>query len=826
MSDAVEEEDSTQAHLASARTMVTKALEAAWGLQVRLGEGAGDRVHDSVLALVLERSPRAKFQMILDHPELLSHEAERLLDRTADLFRSLPDPELSHIRFFESHLDMIRLVRAGGVNLDAVPEKPFSAAVGNEASAGSENAQPLSASDHDDRARSFRDQGQVEEARSAFTEAIRLARVEGDAETEGRAEIGIFTLEMSTSHPRSGSRQRMLEHARRAVDAYRRAGDPSLERNAVVAMITVLTDVGDQPNLDSALQRLVRLDEDYGRWWREYSTAMNANDLDRQTSGLRWCVESAHLLADDADFYRKMCVGKLAFLENRPMPEDADKSDVFQAGVTAVEVMANGPTEAAADRLDAILLTVEQQRKYARSQTLQRELSGTHEVAYWTAMRCAEALRGPEAAVDINELASSRALLAQEGTSRLWRQWHPAVLEATRPEALRGLFARYTAAPTEPNRKLLTQAFGDQRGAQRDHERKLLSATPGLAMTAPPLATSSVRALLAENDRVVVYGATGSIFLVARDECRVIGRFVTRAISGAVRSVLAQLSDPVRSTLDDHEAVSWIHTNIIAPVLENTPEGCRLFLVPHRELWQIPLGVLPPVMLSDLRDVSYVPSLTLLARLLTKPRLRRSIERFVGFGDPDGSLPHARAEIGHAVSTFADSFTALGDHLEYHMVMANLADADVAHLACHGMFFPDYPDFSALHLAGRVDDPEVLWHSELARYELNARLVVLAACHAGTGETLFGSEYVGFPGVFLAAGARGVLAPLWAVSDQSTELLMRHFYTALQRFSTPAAALREAQRAMADDSATADPYHWAGFQLFGTAPDFNPFEAS
>src|SRR5262249_10815527 len=156
----------------------------------------------------------------------------------------------------------------------------------------------------------------------------------------------------------------------------------------------------------------------------------------------------------------------------------------------------------------------------------------------------------------------------------------------------------------------------------------------------------------------------------------------------------------------------------------------------------------------------------------------------------------------------------------YHAAMANVADADVAHLGCHGLFFREYPDFSALLIGASTDLPQVLWYNELARYELNARLVVLAACHAGTGLTLFGSEYVGFPGAFLAAGARGVLAPLWAVSDGSTRILMRHFYTALEAGDSPAAALRKAQRAMAAEPATAHPYHWAGFQLFGLAPDY------
>lgn len=313
----------------------------------------------------------------------------------------------------------------------------------------------------------------------------------------------------------------------------------------------------------------------------------------------------------------------------------------------------------------------------------------------------------------------------------------------------------------------------------------------------------------------MVYSLTGSIFLIARDRCVAVGRFPRAEVDDKVRAVLAYLSNPIATSTDSREAVAWLVETLVQPVHDHTPERGRLFLIPHASLWQIPLGALGPTSLSETRDVSYVPSLTLLARLLMAPRLQRRVERFVGFGDPDGSLPHARAEIDHGASSFTDDFTVLGGMLHYDMVMANLADADVAHLACHGRFFPEYPDFSALHLAGPAHRPEVLWYGDLARYAFNARLVVLAACHAGTGLELFGSEYVGYPGAFLAAGARCVLAPLWAVADESTSTLMRHFYTALGRSASPAAALREAQVAMASEPATAHPYHWAGFQLFG-----------
>lgn len=812
--------------LAQRAKVVTLVVTAAWLSQRRMGEGVGAEVRDAVITLVTERSPRAKFRMIGERPEFADDAAERLLDHAAALSRAAPGADGSFVRFFESHMEMIREFRAGGVPLDAVPEKPYPKEVRESILARTASSDEHSARALDQKARYLRDRGQLEEAATTFTEAIRHAREEGDGTTEGDSELGLFVLVQRSAQHTPGGRRRMLEHARRAAEAYRRVGDRIGERDATVALITVLVDQVDKPNLDAALERLGRLDSDYTRWWRAYATAMHATQLPERISGLRWCVESAQLLDDHADFYGKMCAGKLAFFENREVPLGESDADAFQAAIIAGKVFGDGPTEAAMARLDNLLNKVEQTRKFARSQALQRELSNTYQLAYVAAAKCAEAIRGPEAAVDVVELANSRALLAQTGMHRLWRQLSPQVWEHSRPTAQQRLFGRFSTAPTEHNRGLLLRSFATQREVQRHQENRILAAVPGFTTVTPPMTARAVRELLAEDQRVVVYSGTGSIILIARDGCRVIGRFRTDGLATAARLARERLTDPAASSPAHRDVITLLVTELVTPLIEHTPAGCRLFVLPHRELWQVPLLALDPSLLSIDREVSYVPSLTLLARMLTIPRLSRTIERFVGLGDPDGSLPHARAEIGHAASTFIDSFTLTGEQLEFHAAMANLADADVAHLGCHGVFFPEYPDFSVLHLAGPTEQPELLWYCELARYQLNARLVVLAACHAGTGTTLFGSEYMGFPGAFLAAGARGVLAPLWAVSDASTEALMRHFYLALKRFASPAAALREAQRAMAEDQATAHPYHWAGFQLFGVAPAFSLVEAS
>ncbi|PSL45978.1 CHAT domain-containing protein [Saccharothrix carnea] len=789
--------------LAAARVVVVDVITAAWHQLARRGEFIPEEVRDAVIAVLVQRSPRTKIRMIAARPELLSHEAERLVDSAAVFSRDAgADARTTH--YFAGHLGMFTAVRLGDYDLDLIPEHPRAHLP--------EDDGPPDAARWVATARGLKAEGRTEEARNAFTKAVRQARVEGNPGVEGEAELGLFALPPNIA----GARGRKLEHAEQAVQAYRRAADVEGECHALVAMVTVLTHTSEPLRLDVALKRLALLDADSGRWWREYSTTMRSDDLDRTISGLRWCVEHAGLLGFHADFYRDMCAGKLAFYEERRVPVHDRDTPAFRAAVTMVDLARNGPTHETTELIDRLVREVEDLRRYARSQAVQRELSLAHQLVYDAAVRSALASGGPERAVDLNELASSRALLVQTDAHRWWERWHPGLLEETRPVRLAELLGRFAVQPTERTRRLLLQAFKHERSAQDDTERWLLSAEGSPTTTPPPVPVRTLRTLLADDHRVVVYASSGAVFLISRDDCRLIGQVDHERVQDHVDTALSHLSAPEAATPGGAASVAYLVDHVVRPLRKHVREGARLVVVPSEALWRIPLAALAPVELRG-RDVSCVPSLSLLARLLGAAHLDRRVERFVGFGDPDGSLRHARDEIRHAAGTFADSFTLLGEDLGYHRAMANLADADVAHIACHGLFFPEYPDFSALLLAGPAHDPEVLWYGELARYRLRARLVVLAACHAGTGSVAFGSEYVGFPGAFLTAGARQVLAPLWAVSDLSTALLMRYFYSALATPASPAAALREAQRRMAANPATAHPYHWAGFQLFGAA---------
>ena len=101
-----------------------------------------------------------------------------------------------------------------------------------------------------------------------------------------------------------------------------------------------------------------------------------------------------------------------------------------------------------------------------------------------------------------------------------------------------------------------------------------------------------------------------------------------------------------------------------------------------------------------------------------------------------------------------------------------------AHFACHGQADVRGPQLSGLLLA----DGEQLTVRDLldpngARFE-HLRLCVLSACQTGIIGADLPDEVTGLPG-WLQAGAAGVLASLWPVSDRVTLALMTKVYELL-----------------------------------------------
>jgi len=140
-----------------------------------------------------------------------------------------------------------------------------------------------------------------------------------------------------------------------------------------------------------------------------------------------------------------------------------------------------------------------------------------------------------------------------------------------------------------------------------------------------------------------------------------------------------------------------------------------------------------------------------------------------------------------------------------------LADADLAHLACHGTLRADNPMFSSLLLSDGPMTVQELYARGLAPHRL-----ILASCESGTLVSYAGDEVLGFVSALLARGTAGILASTAVVPDVQAVGLMSAVHQALARGCTLARALHEARQSQDTD----DPgsyVNWCTFSAHGAA---------
>lgn len=153
-------------------------------------------------------------------------------------------------------------------------------------------------------------------------------------------------------------------------------------------------------------------------------------------------------------------------------------------------------------------------------------------------------------------------------------------------------------------------------------------------------------------------------------------------------------------------------------------------------------------------------------------------------------------------------------------VGAELNRYRVVHFATHGVINSKHPELSGIILSmfnehGDRENGFLQLH-DIYKLDLSADLVVLSACRTGLGEEIRGEGLVGLTQGFLNVGAKSVVASLWQVDDRATAELMRNFYRAMfDEGLPPAAALREAKKAMWREPRWRAPYYWASFVLQG-----------
>ena len=143
----------------------------------------------------------------------------------------------------------------------------------------------------------------------------------------------------------------------------------------------------------------------------------------------------------------------------------------------------------------------------------------------------------------------------------------------------------------------------------------------------------------------------------------------------------------------------------------------------------------------------------------------------------------------------------------------NSSPVPVVHLATHGQFSSQAEEtfILAWDKPINVNELDHLLRTLEQSQSGTLELLVLSACETASGDK---RAALGLAGVAVRAGARSTLASLWLVDDESTALLMSHFYQELKTGVSKAEALRRAQLVLLQGKYQ-HPRLWAAFVLLG-----------
>ena len=174
-------------------------------------------------------------------------------------------------------------------------------------------------------------------------------------------------------------------------------------------------------------------------------------------------------------------------------------------------------------------------------------------------------------------------------------------------------------------------------------------------------------------------------------------------------------------------------------------------------------------------------------------------------------LPGALAEVLEVHRARREAGLLLPPDSTVSATLNMISNADLAHLACHGLLRSDNPLFSSLLLS---DGPLTLY--EVLNSGVVPRRVVLAACESGAEHRYAGGEVLGFVSALMARGTAGVVASTIPLPDGASVPLMTRLHQHLAVGASLAQALWEV-RANSNLERAEDYAAWFGVTAYGAA---------
>ena len=302
-----------------------------------------------------------------------------------------------------------------------------------------------------------------------------------------------------------------------------------------------------------------------------------------------------------------------------------------------------------------------------------------------------------------------------------------------------------------------------------------------------------------------------------------------------VRCPNRSLDDPedeekeLKSKQDKDSALKTLYDVVIAPI-SPLIEGDELVLVPDRYSFLIPYAALVDQhsrYLSETLRIRLAPSLTCLRLLSECPEGYHSKSGALLVGNPClgtvrnkpwknlPQLPGAEKEV-KMIGQILNIEPLVGKNASKEKVLRGLSSVSLVHIAAHGC-----PDTGGIILSPNLassDNPEekdfLLTMADVLEAQLHAKLVVLSCCYSGQG-AIKAEGVVGIARAFLGAGARSVIASLWAINDDATMEFMGHFYEHLVAGKSASKSLHQAMKTLRESGKFDAVKYWAPFVLIG-----------
>ena len=278
-------------------------------------------------------------------------------------------------------------------------------------------------------------------------------------------------------------------------------------------------------------------------------------------------------------------------------------------------------------------------------------------------------------------------------------------------------------------------------------------------------------------------------------------------------------------------------------------EGARLIIVPHGFLFGVPFCALKKEghFLIEKFVISLSPSLYLmdigLQREQAWSKLSSSKDniRMLAVGNPKmpeegiDQLPGAEKEVNSIQCLLKDATILCGASATKKAVLGSFSKHSVIHLATHAILEASLSDTLAKEVGTNVDTHDIGDYSVkgavvLARsdadcsgvltsleieelcLEPSCELVVLSCCKTGRGK-ITGDGILGLSRSLMCAGVMNMVVTRWPILDESTSLLMEHFYGHYAKDRDAPVALRFSMLHLIQNRYSVK--QWAPFCCFG-----------